>query len=549
MKKLLLVYLLAISAAAVSAQTSNCSEGIKLLENENYKGALEKFMLDAKNDPKNSAIYYYIGEVSYRQDNPAEAEKAYKKGLSIDPQCAECKVGLGKLAMDAGKTAEANEYLESAARLAKKNAEVFAMIGDAYLKSTHPDADKAIQYLGQARDMNPKIARYWAHLGDAYRMKGDNGEAMTHFENAVEKDPNNTAAYISMARIWSGAKQYDLAIEKLNEAIKLSPDDAPPYKDLIEMYIQTGQYDKVTPLLTKYTSLTGNDVDAKVRLVKFLTFQAKDYDRAIEEGEKLLLTNPEQYTLHRWLAWSYAEKSMWQQSLDHSKKLFEELSKDDSRKAFASDYEYWAKAALGLGDLDEAAHIYRKYLEIEPAQAYEIYSKFAKLYYDAKNYEQSIAYYKRKAEIKPLQNTDLYYLALSQFASKHNLEADTVFVKILELTPDYSTAWLYRARIANMMDTVETARTYAAKPFYDEYIKYGTIDLEKIINDTAKAKTAASITANLVAAYNYLTVYAVQHDNDTAAAKMYNQKALELAPDDATALQYKAAFESQGKGR
>src|SRR5690349_6310241 len=121
MKKLLLVYLLAITAAAVSAQTSNCSEGIKLLENENYKGAMEKFMLDAKNDPKNSAIYYYIGEVSYRQDNPTDAEKAYKKGLSIDPQCAECKVGLGKLALDKGNTAEANEYLESAARLAKKN--------------------------------------------------------------------------------------------------------------------------------------------------------------------------------------------------------------------------------------------------------------------------------------------------------------------------------------------------------------------------------------------------------------------------------------------
>lgn len=547
MKKLLLVYLLAISAAAVSAQTSNCSEGIKLLENENYKGALEKFMLDAKNDPKNSAIYYYIGEVSYRQDNPAEAEKAYKKGLSIDPQCAECKVGLGKLALDAGKTAEANEYLESAARLAKKNAEVFAMIGDAYLKSTHPDADKAIQYLGQARDMNPKIARYWAHLGDAYRMKGDNGEAMTHYESAVEKDPNNTAAYISMARIWSGAKQYDLAIEKLNEAIKLSPDDAPPYKDLIEMYIQTGQYDKVTPLLTKYTSLTGNDVDAKVRLVKFLTFQAKDYDRAIEEGEKLLLTNPEQYTLHRWLAWSYAEKSMWQQSLDHSKKLFDEIAKDNNRKAFASDYEYWAKAALGLGDLDEAAHIYRKYLEFEPSKAYDIYTKFAKAYYDAKNYEQAIAYYKRKEELKPLSVQDLYFVAASQYARKNYPAADSAFARVLEITPEYSTAWWYRAKGADLMDTTEQ-KTFAAKPFYDEYIKFGTIDLEKAKSEAGKEKTVASITSNLVSAYIWLTVFYVQ-GNDNAKAKEMNAKALELDPANATALEHKGILESQGKGR
>jgi hypothetical protein len=29
-----------------------------------------------KNDPKNGTIYYYIGEVSYMQDNAVEAEKA-----------------------------------------------------------------------------------------------------------------------------------------------------------------------------------------------------------------------------------------------------------------------------------------------------------------------------------------------------------------------------------------------------------------------------------------------------------------------------------------
>jgi hypothetical protein len=100
-------------------------------------------------------------------------------------------------------------------------------------------------------------------------------------------------------------------------------------------------------LLEKYIQLTGTDIDAKVRLVKFLTFQAKDYERAILEGEKILLTNPDQYTVHRWLAWSYAEKAQimtdkkatdtmitdtlilieWEKSYKHSVDLFDAIGK------------------------------------------------------------------------------------------------------------------------------------------------------------------------------------------------------------------------------
>ena len=55
------------------------------------------------------------------------------------------------------------------------------MIGDAYLYNKKPNGNKAVEYLSIARDMNPKVAKYWAHLGDAYKLVGNNGEAMTCF--------------------------------------------------------------------------------------------------------------------------------------------------------------------------------------------------------------------------------------------------------------------------------------------------------------------------------------------------------------------------------
>jgi len=522
MKKLLFVSIFLSCAIVPKAQVPSLQEGLKYLQNENYSAALSTFNAIAKSDPKNGTIYYYIGEVSYLTDDNAEAEKAYKKGLSINPQCAECKVGLGKLKLDEGKPAEAAEYFDSASRLDKKNAEIFALIGDAYLYNKKPNGNKAVENLSIARDMNPKVAKYWAHLGDAYKMIGNNGEAMTSFQTAVEKDPTTTSAYISMARIWAAAKQDSLAIPLLQKAIQLTPDDAQPYKDLIELYIKTGQYDKVTPLLDKYVALTGDDVDAKVRFIKFLTFQAKDYDRAILEGEKLLLTSPDQYTIHRWLAWSYAEKADYQHSYEHSVKLFEEIGKKEGRATYPSDYDYWGKAAFKLGMLDEAAHIYRKYLEIDPTRAQEIYGMLAKGYLDAKNYEQAIAYYKRKGADKPLSVADNYYLGLAYYYADHDMQADSTFAKVLEVTPDYAQGHLMRARIGNRMDTSEV-KLFLSKEHYENYAKYASVDKEKNKK-------------NLIEAYNSLAYYWIQHD-DNDKAKLYYELIIELDPANETALE------------
>lgn len=521
MKKLLLLSILFACATVPRAQVPSLQEGIKQLQNENYGAALTTFNAIAKNDPKNGTIYYYIGEVSYQTDAPVDAEKAYKKGLSINPQCAECKVGLGKLMLDQGKTTEADEYFESASRLDKKNPEIFAMIGEAYLYNKKPNGNKAVANLLMARDMNPKVARYWAHLGDAYKLTGDNGEAMTNYERAVELDPTTTSAYISMARIWAAAKQNDLAIEKLKEAIKLAPDDAAPYKDLIELYIRTGQYDKVTPLLDKYVSLTGDDIDAKVRFVKFLTFQAKDYDRAIQEGEKLMQSNPEQYTIHRWLAWAYGEKGDYQHSYDHSTMLFDELGKKEDRAAFPSDYDYYAKAALKLGKIDEAAHVYRKYLELDPSRSQEINGLLAKAYFDIKNYPQAIKYYLIKGAEKPLSVADNYYLGLAYYYNDEDLKADSVFVKVLEVTPDYAPGWMMRARIGNRLDTAET-KLYLPMVPYENYVKYASGDKEKNKK-------------NLLESYKYLAWYWVQND-DNAKAKSYFEEILLLDPANQEAI-------------
>lgn len=529
MKKLIFAFALLSCATHVRTQVPSLETGLKQLQNENYGAALNTFTAIAKSDPKNSSIYYYIGEVNYREEKYDAAEKAYDKGLDINSSCAECKVGKGKLLLDQNKIEESEEYFLSASRLGKKDDQILAFIGEAYLRSKNPNGNKAVDFLSRARDMNTKEARYWALLGDAYVLIGNNGEAMTAFEMAVQKDPTTTSAYISMGRIWSAAKQDDLAIEQLEKAIELAPNDALPYKDLIEIYIRKNQYDKVTPLLEKYISLAGDDIGAKVRLIKFLTFQAKDYDRAISKGEALIKSNPEEYTVYRWLAWSYAEKEMWQPSYDNSKKLFDAIGAKKDRTAFPSDYDYWAKAAFHLGKKDEAWHIYKKYLELVPERTQEILGLFAKTYFQEKDYANSIKFYHLKGAQEPLSIVDNYYLGLAYYYQDEDLKADSVFIKILEASPEYAQGWMMRAKIGNQLDKADTSevKQYRSKIPYEKYIEFSEENPE---NDP-------SIQRNLIESYNYLAFYWVQQEDYDKALEYYN-KILALDPENETALEY-----------
>ncbi len=529
MKKLLFAFAFLSCASLVRTQVPSMETGLQYLENENYNAALNTFTAIAKNDPKNSSIYYYIGEVNYREDNMEAAEKAFAKGLDINSNCAECKVGMGKLKLDKKNIEGSEEYFLSASRLGKKDAHIIALIGEAYLRSKNPNGNKAVDFLSRARDMDNKNGKYWALLGDAFQMTGDNGSAMTAYETAVEEDPTNTAAYISMGRIWSAAKQEDLAIEQLEKAIELAPNDALPYKDLIEIYIRKNQYDKVTPLLQKYSSLAGDDVGAKVRLIKFLTFQAKDYDNAIAKGQALIQTNPDQYTVYRWLAWAYGEKEMWQPSYDNSKKLFDEIGKKKERKSFPSDYDYWAKAAFHLGNLDESWHIYKKYLDLVPERTQEIIGLFAKTYFSEKDYENSIRFYYMKAEKDSLTIVDNYYLGLAYYYSDKNEQADSMFIKVLEINPEYAQGWWMRAKIGIQLDLVDSTDVdqFRSKVPYEKYIELSSENPEQDTN----------IQKNLITAYDYLGVYWAQQEDFEKAIEYFNA-ILALDPEHERSIEF-----------
>ena len=99
------------------------------------------------------------------------------------------------------------------------------------------------------------------------------------------------------------------------------------------------------------------------------------------------------------------------------------------------------------------------------------------------------------------------------------MEADSSFARVLAATPDYASAWLYRAKTATRIDTSETS--FLAKPYYEKYIELASVD------PTKNKK-------GLIESYMYMGNYAAQNDQNDLAIEYFSKViALDPANEDA----------------
>lgn len=517
MKKLFLGLLVAFSAQIVIAQTP-LKDGIAQLEQENIKAAKNTFQSILKQDPKNPGALFYLAEIYFLDENIDSANLLYAKVLESNPDSYFAHIGNGKIQLDKNKQVEADKAFSKAKKSAKGKdlPEVLALVGKAYLNSRNPNYDKAVSNFLEARDLDPKNPKGFVNYGDALLAQGKVGDALSNYELASNKDKDNPEILMKIAKAYSKNGIADIAIENLEKGIAKFPNYAPAYKELYTLYFEKGQYSKVTPLLEKYVSLVGDDDEQRARLVKFLTFQAKDYKKAVSEAHIVLERKPDNYVMYRWLAWAHYELGEFQESFDASQKFFQMVG---TRPVYSSDYEYYAKAASKLKNTDLAIENFKKVAELDTTRT-DVIDLIAKSLFEGKKWEEAEKAFSEKIAKGSANSQDYYYLGMSQYQLDKNVEADSAFAKLTEIQPTYATAWLYRAKANNRIDP--DRKTFQAKPFYEKYIELASVDVEKNKKQ-------------LVEAYNYIGYYASQND-DLPGAKAWYEKSVALDPTNEEAI-------------
>jgi len=112
--------------------------------------------------------------------------------------------------------------LEQAAAREPKSARAWTQLGDAYFDSHQPQ--KAVDAYGKALALDPNNPNVLTDQGVMYRELGEYGKALANFEKATQIDPSHIQSVFNVGVIYAtNLGQPDKAVKAWNRVIEMAP--------------------------------------------------------------------------------------------------------------------------------------------------------------------------------------------------------------------------------------------------------------------------------------------------------------------------------------
>lgn len=509
------------------AQTAQ--DGINSMDSDKYAQAKTNFTNMIASAPT-AENYFYLGNTYLKQGDPdfAAATDSFNKGMAADSKSYLNKIGLATVKLGKGDKNAIAEIQKIVSDSREKDAEVLFRAAEAltlFEKNNSPDL--AIQFLNKAieRAQRKEVPAYYYYtLGDAYRLKRMPGDAMTAYDKALPLAKNKASVYTRIGTLWMAAQQWQQAKTSIDKAIATDPTYAPAYKALAAYDIRYQQNAKATQDLINYTKYADEDPYTQLEIAK-LYFTNEDYANSKQVLDKIFdkINDPIKFKLRAYQLYADGNYPEAKQNLDNF------VSQAEKSRVQPADQGLQGLIAAGLAKTEKDAA--KKTALMAEAQQKVGIAKAAKdetlkwdmelvkiagggasqADVDAGPTNPTIEGLKQKVAANAQDSDSLFKLATAYQDAKNWNGAIMTWQKMNALLPDwapgyYSLGYSYQ----------QAANNDAAKMAYEKYIS------------TVKP---AEVEANKqTLAYAYFAVAYLSKDSDTAKAKEYVGKSVQLDP-------------------
>ena len=164
--------------------------------------------------------------------------------------------------------------------------------------------ESAIDLFQQAVKADPGFALGFSALGETYwakyRLDHDSrwiDEAERTCKRAAELNSQLPVVYVTLARVHNGKGQYNLALQEIQQALKLEPRDPDALLGEAAVYASMGQADKAESTYKKAAALRPQRWDGYYELGVFY-YQQRRYIDAAAEFERVLEITPDNALVH-----------------------------------------------------------------------------------------------------------------------------------------------------------------------------------------------------------------------------------------------------------
>lgn len=188
--------------------------------------------------PSDATTWLQVGYAEEKLGHFAEAERAYRKALEINPALADAWNSLGHYLIRMSRNAEAEEALRQAVKYRPNFAPSWIALGD--VVSQRGDKAGAKEAYEKATMADPKNAGGWFGLGLARRELGDYANAVTAMEKAVRLVPPKSAGWALLGEMQFRTGQRDAAFKSFQEAEKLESKNEAALSGLSMYYGMSG---------------------------------------------------------------------------------------------------------------------------------------------------------------------------------------------------------------------------------------------------------------------------------------------------------------------
>lgn len=535
MKKIIVTLTALVMTMSVMAQS--LEDGIKMYNYQKYQSAKKILQPLAAS---NALANYYLGLSELAIGNTKEAGMLFAK---YPEDFANISGTVRIKFISAGE----NEGMTAARALAdmgkRKDYMQKKYAADAVTYSSGGDKQQAIDWYKEVMEklVNTEVL---IATGDAYQqIRSGGGEAMNHYEDAVEKDPNSSLAFSRIGKLWYNAKNYELALENWEKAKKADPENPIPYRDLADAYTYVGKYKQAKENLEEYMQHSDKSDDDMVRYAE-IQFLAKEHDKAIETIQGLMgkgIVKPNFYGI---LGYSYLEKK---DSVSHAKALENirvYFAKQEPNKIYSLDYMNQGRAYLKNGFGDSANTAFNKALSMDSTDnKISIYRDIAESYRKELDWVNAGNWYEKTYIDFPEKATaqDYWYSGYSYFVGSNSFKddsvkfdqmlqhADTLYGTMMAKYPDQPSGYYWRGRVNFMLDS--KGENCAARPYFEKWLGM-------------EMEGATKSDKDKMIAYQYLAL-CYYNQSDCETSKEYCDKIFAINEDNALAKQLVELCESQ----
>ncbi|MBB5327971.1 FG-GAP-like repeat-containing protein [Tunturiibacter gelidoferens] len=217
-------------------------------------------------DPGYANAWFNLGTIYLNNKQYDDARRCLKETLRLSPSDADAWNNLGLISGEEGKYDEALEEFRSAAR-ANPNYELAVqnMLRIYQFKNLPAEAQKAMEELIALAPQNSGL-----HLGLAMTLVAQNSmpPAIEQLQTAIRLKPNNTEARNNLGAVFMRIGRNREALDQFEECRRLAPDFDRPYINSALAYRASGQSTKANEVLQEFLIRHPDNTDVRNLLEK-----------------------------------------------------------------------------------------------------------------------------------------------------------------------------------------------------------------------------------------------------------------------------------------